>query len=144
MDPDQAHQNVEPDLKKIYYNRIKKSCEDPEGETGGPDPLKNHKNIGLLRNTGPDPLKNHKATKPAFNVGPTSASQRNPIELVFCWQADDGPLIVLFGSFLPSSTKKKVVKVGPPLAKLSGSAHDNNTCSLNKFSRPLKTHVVFR
>ena len=37
--------------------------------------------------------------------------------------------MVAFGFFLPSSTKKKkkkqknVVKVGPPLAKLSGSAH---------------------
>ena len=30
---------------------------DPEGGTGGPDPLKNHKNIGYLSTTGPDPLK---------------------------------------------------------------------------------------
>ena len=27
------------------------------GGTGGPDPLKNHKNIEFLSNTGPDPLK---------------------------------------------------------------------------------------
>ena len=47
------------------------------GWVRGPDPLKNHKNIGFLSNTGPDPLKNHKATKPAFNVGPSSASQLN-------------------------------------------------------------------
>ena len=26
------------------------------GGAGGPDPLKNHKNIGLLSNTGSDPL----------------------------------------------------------------------------------------
>ena len=26
------------------------------GGTGGPDPLKNHKNIGFLSNTGPDTL----------------------------------------------------------------------------------------
>ena len=32
------------------------------GETGGPDPLENHKIIGFLSNTGSDPLKNHKAT----------------------------------------------------------------------------------
>ena len=38
----------------------------------GPDPLKNHKNIGFLSNTGPDPLKNHKDTKPALNVGPSN------------------------------------------------------------------------
>ena len=37
---------------------------DPEGGGGGgrggagvPDPLKNHKNIGFIRNTGPDSLK---------------------------------------------------------------------------------------
>ena len=32
------------------------------GETGGPDPLKNHKNIGFHSNTGPYPLKKYKAT----------------------------------------------------------------------------------
>ena len=32
----------------------------------------------------------------------------------FRWRADDGPLIVVFGSSLLSSTKKKV---GPPLKK---------------------------
>ena len=31
------------------------------GVTGGPDPLKNHKNIGLLSDSGPDRQKNHKA-----------------------------------------------------------------------------------
>ena len=56
-----------------------KSCADPEGVTGGLDPLKNHKNIRFLSNTGPGPLKNNKATKPAFNVGPSSACQRNAI-----------------------------------------------------------------
>ena len=49
------------------------------GGIGGPDPLKNHKNIGFLSNTGTDPLKNHKATKPAFNVGLSSAGQPNAI-----------------------------------------------------------------
>ena len=85
------------------------SWADPEGETGGPDtspiPLKNHKRIGFFSNTGPDPLKNHKATKPAFNVGPSSACQGNAIEMAFRWWADDGQLIVVFGSSLPSSTK---------------------------------------
>ena len=42
------------------------------GETGGPDPLKNHKGIEFLSNTVSDHLKNHEATKPAFNVGPSS------------------------------------------------------------------------
>ena len=35
------------------------------------------------------------------------------------WWADDGPLLVLFGSSLPSLKKS----IGPPLAKFSGSVH---------------------
>ena len=84
-----------------------------------PPPLKNHKNIGFHSNTGPDPLKKHKATKPVFNVGPSSACQGNAILMGFHWQADDGPLIVVFGSSHPSSTKKKTknIKVGYPSDK---------------------------
>ena len=98
---------------------------DPQG-TGGPDPppshppppppLKNHNTIGFPSNTGPDLQKNHKVTKPVFNVGPSYIRQG------LHWRADVGPLMVVFGPSLPSSTKKKsIVKVGPPLAKLSGS-----------------------
>ena len=76
--------------------------------TGGP-PLKTHKNIGFLCNTGLDPLKSHEATKSTFNVGPSS---------VFCWRADDDPFIAVFGSSIPSSTNKIVIKFGPPLKKL--------------------------
>ena len=65
--------------------------------------LENHKNIGFLSNTGPDLLKIHKVTKPTFNVGPSSARHRNAIKMAFRWRADDGPLLVLFGSSLPSS-----------------------------------------
>ena len=36
------------------------------------------------------------------------------------------PLKVVFGSSLPSSIKIKLVRVGPPLTKISGSAHGNN------------------
>ena len=43
--------------------------------------------------------------------------------MAFCWRADDGLLIVVFGSCLPSSAKKKVVKVGTLRKKLSGSVH---------------------
>ena len=74
---------------------------------GDRDPLptlKNHKNIIFLSNTGPDPLKNQKATKPALNVETTSTHHRQ--------RADDGPLIVVFRSFLPSSTKKLKKKNG--------------------------------
>ena len=45
--------------------------------------------------------------------------------MAFRWWVDDGPLIVVLGSSLPTSTKKKNVKVEPPLTKLSGSAHDD-------------------
>ena len=45
--------------------------------------------------------------------------------MAFRWRADDGPLKVGHGSSLPPSTlKTNVVKVGPPLTKLSGSAHE--------------------
>ena len=104
-------------LKKFFQERLHRS----RGGTGGLDPLKNHKNIRFLCNNGPDPLKNHKATKPVFNVGQSSARKRNAILMAFCWLADDGPLIVVFGSSLPSSNKN--VKVGPPLIKFSESAH---------------------
>ena len=79
-------------LRWLFYGIAKAfrvALADPEGGEVGPDPLPlmNHKNIGFLRYTGP-----------VFNVGPSSARQRN---------ADDGPLIVVFGSSLPYSTKKK-------------------------------------
>ena len=48
---------------------------------------------------------NHKAAELAFNVGPSSARQRNAIYMAFRWRADDGPLLVLFGSSFPISKK---------------------------------------
>ena len=44
--------------------------------------------------------------------------------MVFRWRADDDPFIVVFVSSIPLSTKKSVIKFGPPLTKLSGSVHD--------------------
>ena len=93
------------------------------GEQGVQIPLKNHKNIGLVSNTGLDPLSNHKANKPAFNVGPPLALQQNAIYMALRWRADDGPLTVVFKSWLSPHHLKKPVKVGPPLKKLSGSVH---------------------
>ena len=59
------------------------SCPIMGGSRGGGgdglDPLKNHKDIGLLSNIGPNPLKKPKTTKPAFHVGPSSAHQQNAI-----------------------------------------------------------------
>ena len=74
-------------------------------------PLKDHKNIGFLSNTGPDPLNNHNATKSAFNVGPLLACQQNAIYMPFRWRADDGPLLVVFGS---PHQLKNVVKIDTP------------------------------
>ena len=88
-------------------------------------PLEKHKIYGFLAiyNTGPDPLKIHKAINPAFNVG----HHWHASEMAFRWRANDGPLIVVFGSshhqLKEKHTKKNNVKVRPPLTKLSGSAH---------------------
>ena len=41
-------------------------------------------------------------------------AKRHFIEMAFRWRADGDPLIVVFWSFLPSSTKQ-TVRVGPPL-----------------------------
>ena len=76
---------------------------DPEGAGAQTPPLKNHNTIGFPSTTGPDPQKNHTVTKPAFNVGPSYVRQ------MFHWQADVGLLMVVFGSSLPSSTKKKTL-----------------------------------
>ena len=73
------------------------------GSGSGP-PLKNHKNIGFSSNTGPDPLKITKLPSQHSMLGHHR----------FRWWADDGPLIVVLGSPLPSSTmtrKKKHSKV---------------------------------
>ena len=52
------------------------------------------------------------------------------------YRHDDDPPIVIFGSFLPLSTKKQnVVKVGPPLSKRSGAAHaDSYTTTRNQLN----------
>ena len=61
--------------------------------------------------------------------------------MAFRWRADDGPLIVIFGSSHPSSTKKQqknVVKVRPPLTKFSGSATCCKFQILVRWSKGLK------
>ena len=42
-----------------------KACADPEGVTGGPDPLKNHKNIGFL-----EILENSQSYEASIQCGP--------------------------------------------------------------------------
>ena len=66
-------------LLHSYYNTH--AWADPEGGgAGGLEPPENHRNIGVLSNSGPDPLKNHKD------------HHRH------AWRADDGPILVVFGS----------------------------------------------
>ena len=43
--------------QKVTVQLLIQACKDPEGGKGGPDPQRNHKNIGFLSNTGLDPLK---------------------------------------------------------------------------------------
>ena len=89
---------------------------DPEGggQGSGP-PLKNHKNIGFHSNTVPDSLKKSQSYQASIQCWATIAPPAKRYLMVFCWWADDGPLLVLFGSSLPSSAKrKKKVRVGLP------------------------------
>ena len=60
------------------------------GQGSGPTPMENYKATGFLDKTGLYLLKYHIATKPVVTIWPESA--------------DDGPLLVIFGSSLPSST----------------------------------------
>ena len=87
-------------------------CADPEGGGGGRGvrtPLKNHRNIGFSSNTGPDPLKNrsYQASIQCWAIIDTPAKRHL---MAFRWRADDGPLIVVLGSSLPSSKKQKKKK----------------------------------
>ena len=80
------------------------------GDRGSrPPPLKNHKNIGFFSNTGPEPMKNQVSTSQHSMLGHHRPASKT--------------LLALFGSSLPHYLKEKNVRVGPPLTKLSGSAH---------------------
>ena len=80
---------------------------DPEGGgSGSGPPLKIHKNIGFSSNTGPYPLKNrsYQASIQCWAIIDTPAKRHL---MAFSWRTDDGLLIVVLGSSLPSSTEKK-------------------------------------
>ena len=53
----------------------------------------------FLRNIGPDPLRITKLPIQHSKLG-----HHHAIEMAFRWQADGGPLIVVFGSSRPLST----------------------------------------
>ena len=84
----------------------------------GPPPLKNHNTIKFPSNIGPDPLKNHKVTKPASNVGLSMVRHGGSMLAHLWWYLD---------RLSPHQLRKNVVKVEPPLAKLSGSVQDAQT-----------------
>ena len=69
-----------------------------------PTPTKNHNNIGFPSKTGPDPL--NKITKlpsqPSM-LGHHRHASKNAIYMADRWRADEGPLIVVFGSSLVST-----------------------------------------
>ena len=104
------------DLAFVKNFLVQKDKYDIKGKSGsrvgdkGPGPP-------FFINTGPNPLNNHTTTKPAFIV------RLSPLK----WRFAGGPMVLYGSSVLPSSTKQKnrknVVRVGPPLTKLSGSAH---------------------
>ena len=111
-----------------YLKNNNCSCADLIGGTGGSGPLSPpptrmnvHKAIGFL-SIGPDSLK-------TTNVWLSSARQRNAILMAFRSRTDYGPLLVVSVSSFPSSTKETVVRVGPPLTNVSGSAHANLNCA---------------
>ena len=96
----------------------------------GSGPLEKYKNIGFLSNTGPDSLKITKLPIQHSMLGPHRPASETP----FKWRFAGGPLEACLKwysdpSSPPHQTKKKkkkkknLVKVGPPLTKLSGSAH---------------------
>ena len=67
-----------------------------------PPPAGSYKNIGFLSNTGPDPIKSQ-SYQSSFRcwaiIGLPLKRHLNGVR----WRAVNGLLIVLFGSFLPSS-----------------------------------------
>ena len=69
-----------------------------------PPPLKNHKNIGFSSNTDPDPLKNYSYQASIQCCAIIGTPVKRHL-IASRWRADDGPLIVVLGSSLPSLTK---------------------------------------
>ena len=86
------------------------------GGQGGQTPPEKSQNIGFLSITGkssrsPEKSQSYQASIQCWAI------MGMPVKRHFSWWANVGPLIVVFGSYLPSSTH-------PPLTKLSGFAHE--------------------
>ena len=99
------------------------------GVPKSPSPGKSQ-NTGFLRNTGPpNRQKNYsyQASIQCWSIISPPAKRHFAIKMSLRWWTDDGPLIVehVCGFSLPHHLKN-VFRVGPSLAKLSGSAHESN------------------
>ena len=99
--------------------------------TGCPDPPPPGKlqKCSFFSNTGPDPLQIVKLPSRQSILG----HNRHASETTFKWSFAGGPMMAHLSLFLDHSppphqtkknTQKKNFKVGPPLTKLSGSAHE--------------------
>ena len=89
--------------------------------------LKNKKNIGLPSNIGQDPVRITKLPSQHSMFG----HHRHASETPFKWRFADGPMVARLKWYLnpPHQLNKNDVKVGRPLTKLSGSAHDERLFS---------------
>ena len=104
--------------------------------------MKNHKNIGFLSNTGPDPIKITKLTSQDSMLG----HYRHASETLA------GRLWLAYSVFYPLSPnqlkkeEKDIVRLGPPLTKLTGSASVREKCfSSDNYSQLQKkpiSHVL--
>ena len=99
----------------LTYERLNITCADPEWGQGVRTPLEYYKNIGFLSNTGPDPLQITKLPSKHSMLCHYRPASETPFKWRFAGGAVDGPLIVVFGSFLPSSSLKKRCQSWTPL-----------------------------
>ena len=91
--------DVDHEVDEVTHGQIQR-------EHRGPGPPEKRQKIRVSEQHWSGSSENHEATMSAFNVGQSSTRQQNAINMAFCWWADDGPFIVVFGSSIPSSTKK--------------------------------------
>ena len=86
------------------------------GSRGGgevsPDPLENHEAIGFLNNAGPEPLKKKQSYQASIQclaiIGPPAKRH-----VALRRRAEDGPLIVAFGSLYSVINYKKLLELDP-------------------------------
>ena len=89
----------------------------------GSGPPEKSQNIWVLSNTGPDPRTITKLPSQHSMLG----HHRHASETPFKWRFAGGPMMARLKLHLDSPSPhqlKTLVKVGPPLIKLSGSAHE--------------------